>query len=116
MQKRKVLVVDDDEHVRALLKTALRHDYEVFTAVDGIAAIQQLQENIALVLSDITMPRMNGIQLAERLKWEHPWIPILLMTGSAGLASKTATRGYSVIKKPFGIRQIMDMIKELIPK
>lgn len=104
---RTVLVVDDDEVIRGLVRAALRSGgYEVLTAADGREALRAIYAETstpALLLTDIEMPGMGGIELAARLTAERPALRVLLMTGrpdSVGPAlERTMVAG--VLLKPF---------------
>ena len=81
----RILVVDDEQEVLSSLKEILEHEgYKVDTATNGIDALDKLsRKNFSIVLSDIRMPAMDGIEFAEILK-NHPQlkrIPIILFSG-----------------------------------
>ena len=77
-----ILVVDDEAMMRELLaRILIRDGYRVLTAEDGVAALELLeQEDIAIVLSDLKMPRMGGFDLLKRVKSEHPGVGMVIMT------------------------------------
>ena len=89
---KKILVVDDEEDICSMLKEYLQmENYLVYTATDGIAAMQQLECQPDLILLDINMPQMDGYELCERirarfeqLRW--PKHPERLVTSSMGIA------------------------------
>ena len=85
----RILVVDDDEGIRYLIKRHLEPEgYEVHTAEDGVDALgQYVGESWDLVLTDRNMPRMSGDALAEAIKRIHPHVPIILVTNYADYAS-----------------------------
>ncbi len=78
-----ILIVDDEEFIRSLLTKVLeREGFHVETASDGVDALHVLeQKDISIIISDIKMPNMTGLELLVRVKEEYPEIPILLMTG-----------------------------------
>jgi signal transduction histidine kinase len=80
-----VLLVEDDQCVRKLLRRVLeRRGYRIVEAPDGEAAFRMFEERsgeIDLVLTDMVMPRMNGRELAERIRTIHPDLKILFMSG-----------------------------------
>src|SRR4029450_13940154 len=86
-QPRRILVVDDDPPVRQICVRVLRSaGYDAYEAGDGAAAldfVRKSPEQPDLVLSDIVIPRLNGVQLLEALSSLHPGLPVLLMTGYA---------------------------------
>jgi EAL domain-containing protein (putative c-di-GMP-specific phosphodiesterase class I) len=86
-----VLVVDDDRVSRTLhsrLMTA--SGYSVLEAADGMEALAQLSPEPDLILSDITMPRLDGVALLRRVATEHPDLPVILLTGNPDLRSAIA--------------------------
>jgi len=77
-----VLVVDDEEMMRNLLEKILKREgYQVVAAGDGIEALDILRrQQISLVISDMKMPRMNGLQLLKRIKADYPEVRVIIMT------------------------------------
>src|SRR5690348_11850518 len=86
-QSRVVLVVDDDQAVGAVVKAILVADgYDVITASDGLAAwhiVQEFPGKIGLVITDVMMPKMDGLELSKRLKTTHLDVPVLLISAFA---------------------------------
>lgn len=80
----RILVVDDEPQVRKLLETYLgRAGFEVRTAVDGLDALERVREEVPdLVITDVTMPNLNGLELTRRLRTSHKTarIPILMLS------------------------------------
>jgi len=87
LQREAILVVEDDLDIRALIKTSLENaGYTVFTAddgEDGLRVYKMHQPSIALLLTDVTMPRMNGVDLADRVLQLDSQLPVLFMSGDA---------------------------------
>ena len=83
-----ILVVDDDDFVRMLVKAFLeRAGYTVLSATDGASGLDFFQQNrtaIALLLTDVAMPNMNGLDLADRVLELDRKLPVLFMSGTAG--------------------------------
>ena len=77
-----ILVVDDEPMMRELLGKILdREGYRVLMAEDGVAALAVLEkEDVAIVLSDLKMPRMGGLDLLKKVKSEHPGVGMVMMT------------------------------------
>ena len=82
-----ILVVDDASLVRAQLRGALRKvDFVVLEAGDGVEALAQLEANAAsvkLIICDIHMPNMNGLELLERLHATGSTTPVIILTAEA---------------------------------
>jgi len=111
--KRTILVVDDDASIRSLIVEALRHegDYIATEASDGKEALDALRSNLYdLVISDIQMPGMNGMDLLSRIREIHPTISVIMITGypTVGLSvSAMKTGAVDFISKPFRIDELL---------
>ena len=115
-----VLVVEDSLAIRKILKRMLGHpDFavgEVYEASDGVEALEALpNQNVQLILSDINMPNMDGIQLLTALKSDDRFknIPVVMVSTEAGLAMVTraiqlGASGY--IRKPFSPEEIKEKL------
>ncbi len=86
LQGKTVLVVDDERVIRNLLRRTLdREGYRVVTASDGVEALERLSgTRIDIVISDIMMPNMDGMELLVEIKCNYPLIPVILITGFSG--------------------------------
>src|SRR6516164_6000228 len=97
-----VLVVDDEPCFRYSVKALLRKEgFEVIEADDGIDGydiVQKMGCNIDLLLTDINMPRMDGLELAKVTRDLYPHMPVLLMTGDIAFANKRPVR-FDVLMK-----------------
>lgn len=120
----KILVVDDDEGIQALIMHALRNrGYSVIVADNGSHALsicRQLGEEIDLVLTDINMPILSGPEFVRRLKELRGDFKVLYMTGCNsshdGLLSIQSVTGEQVhiIKKPFKITDLLFKVSEVL--
>lgn len=81
--KVKILVVDDEVEIRDFLRRHLRYlGHQVEAAVDGEDALRKLaDERFDLVISDISMPRLNGVNLLSRIRSDYPTVRVIMMTG-----------------------------------
>ncbi len=109
----RILVVDDNESVRSILAEGLEgQGFRVCTAADGQQAwalVRRTPFAYDLVLTDLTMPEMGGIELLANIMADSPWIKVILMTGrwDPELKARAATLGASaVLFKPFGLEQV----------
>lgn len=95
---RKVLVVDDDPVVGTSYNRVLSNKgYAVITAHDAAEALEQLRrEEVDLVVTDIKMPGMDGLQLAEAVKARRPWTPVVIVTGYGTQADEARARAAGV--------------------
>jgi DNA-binding NtrC family response regulator len=115
-----ILVVDDEAVVRRFTSRVLQDaGYVIATAADGADALEQLEREapaIDAVVSDIVMPRMNGVQLMERLSRSHPTLPVILMSGyaTAQLADRGIAAPCSVLKKPFAPERLLAEVRRCL--
>jgi CheY-like chemotaxis protein len=117
--RRRILVVDDEEGIREVLSTVLSGmGYEVVTANSGTQALNLfLRSSFALVLTDLEMPGMDGWNLASRIKDRSPDIPVVAMTGQPKEDVMERIKGDSfnaAIFKPFRLEQLLEMIEKLV--
>ena len=95
----RILVVDDEQNIRTVLRTLLsRLGYEVSVAVDGRDALDFVQRNeVDLVLTDLRMPKLSGLELLDELKQTHPEVPVIVLTahGAVDSAVDAMKRGAS---------------------
>lgn len=101
-----VLIVDDEKLIQNLLSRAVeREGLKAITASSGEEALDLLDKyKVKLVISDISMPGMNGLELLVKIKEKYPTLPVLLITGHAGQYTKEevlAAGADSYITKPF---------------
>lgn len=108
---RKVLVVDDDPVVGKSFNRVLSDKgYIVITAENGYDALMKLQqENVDLVFTDIKMPGMSGLEVAERVKAKQPWTPVVIVTGYGSTANEERAKAAGVaqfLRKPLSPEMI----------
>ena len=107
----KILITEDEHTLRSFVARALRLDgHETHEAGDGAEGLEMLGENsFDLLLSDIRMPVMDGIELAHQAHAKFPGLKILLMTGYADQrerADDLAVKIIDVVEKPFALPDI----------
>jgi DNA-binding response OmpR family regulator len=104
-----ILIVDDEPVIRNIVRVALEEEgYFILTAADGEEALllsRTFPGAIHLLLTDVQMPKLNGLQLRERLREERPATRVLLMSGRVGMAAEQA-----FLAKPFS----RDVLKERV--
>ncbi len=113
----KILVAEDEASVSAFVVRALAQSgHAVKSAPDGLAALAALSaEPFDLLLTDIVMPRLDGIALALKVSKDYPAMKILLMTGYSAerqRAHNLAALVHRVIAKPFTLDQICKAVEE----
>jgi two-component system cell cycle sensor histidine kinase/response regulator CckA len=112
-----VLVVDDEAAVRRFAVRVLeREGYVVVEATDGMDALELLSEkgaSIEVVVSDIVMPRLNGVELMQALVVSHPDLPVILMSGYAtgALAELGIAAPCAIIPKPFPSDRLLEEVR-----
>jgi DNA-binding NtrC family response regulator len=107
----RALVVDDERLVRSLVCRALaRTGFDVFEAGNGEAALELVRAgDFELVISDVQMPIMGGLELAQRLKRVRPELPVILVSGHFELSDGQNAADYgafAVLRKPFSITEL----------
>jgi len=115
-----ILLVDDEEGVRTLVQAVLKNGgYDVIEASNGVAALSAYEKNshkIDLVLTDVVMPQMNGLELGERLADKNPELAILYMSGyrdsQIGSAASQAVREF--LNKPFTPDALLARVREVL--
>ena len=116
----KILIAEDDDAARELVVRALKEDgHSVTMAADGVAALDAMNQNdkFDLLLTDVTMPVMDGIALALAAGRDHPDTAIMLMTGYADQRERAHGLDalvHDVIVKPFSVDQIKGAVREAL--
>jgi CheY-like chemotaxis protein len=117
---RRILVVDDEPTVRRFATRVLvEAGYHVEEAADGAAALDRVQAGTMppdAVVSDIVMPRVNGVELLRALTTTHPGLPIILMSGygteqlqGMGIAAPCA-----ILSKPFSADRLLEEVRRCL--
>jgi CheY-like chemotaxis protein len=116
---RKVLVVDDDPAVRKSIDRVLTgKGYAVITAETGEEALRKLnEEKYDLVYTDIRMPGMSGLEVAEQVKARKPWTPVVIITGYGTDAAQARAKAAGVstfVHKPLSPAMIEDSARDAL--
>ncbi|MGO4898731.1 response regulator transcription factor [Bacillus sp. GM2] len=118
METIRVLIADDEKEIRDLLKTYLKREcYEVDVAVDGEDALRLFEQNhYHLVILDVMMPKIDGIEVCRRMR-NHTNVPILMLTakdleGDKILGLSIGADDY--ITKPFSVNEVLARIKAML--
>jgi len=117
----KILVVDDELGIRDMLSYELSsHDYGVVTAVNGEDALEKLRgEKFQLVISDVKMPRMDGMEMLEAIKKLDPDVEVIMSTGFGTIETAVSAMkkgAYDFVQKPFNIDEILVLIEKALEK
>lgn len=116
-----VLVVDDEPAIRRVVRRALElARYRVIEAEHGeeaLAIIHSGDHAVAAVLSDVTMPIMGGIELAEHVHRTAPGLPVVLASGLQGRAEVTEQLGdrlHGYLEKPYSAASVVAIVKDAL--
>jgi len=119
MGRKQILVVEDDEIALDVLIQALEMlGYGAIGAVNGRHALEMLAQNsVDLVLTDIYMPEMNGLELLRKMRENKNGLPVILITGyDADEARKDAVTHHAaaLLLKPFRLVQLKSLLDEIL--
>ncbi|HVF37453.1 MAG TPA: response regulator [Sphingomicrobium sp.] len=114
-----ILLVEDEPTVRTVAERALtRHGYKVLTANNGEEALELVEgeEDIALLISDVVMPVMDGPQLVRRARTTRPDMPILFMSGYAEeqLRKSIDIANVAFLPKPFSVQELAEAVRKAL--
>ena len=115
----RILLAEDDDSLRAFLTRALeRAGYEVRSCADGDEAMAALSDGAYdLLLTDIVMPGVDGIEVAREAAARMPGLPIMFITGFAAVALGSGDRtpqGAKVLSKPVHLREIVAEVEKMV--
>ena len=115
----RIILAEDDEDMRKFLVKALQNaGYEVTSFSNGLEAYERLKEEpFTLLLTDIVMPEMDGIELARKAASLDPDLKIMFITGFAAVAlnpDNQAPQDAKVLSKPFHLRDLVGEIERLL--
>jgi len=117
-----ILIVDDSSSLRTVVNLSLtRAGYEVLEASDGVEGLAVLERTpkVNLIISDVNMPNMNGIDFVTKVKQHprHKFAPVIMLTTEDQAAKKDLGRAAGAkawIVKPFNPPQLLDAVSKLI--
>jgi DNA-binding NtrC family response regulator len=119
-REQRILVVDDEPTVRRFAARVLEEDgYLVHQARDGAEALALLQSGawvVDCVVSDVVMPRLNGVELLQALSLRHPGLPVILMSayGSNQLAERGIAAPCAILAKPFDPDRLLGEVRRCL--
>jgi DNA-binding response OmpR family regulator len=119
VEKRRILVVDDEDALRTVLSAELNSEgYDVGIAADGIEAIAELQKaKYDLVLLDIKMPNMNGFEVLKVIKEKYAETKVIMLTGFADLKNAIESRKLGAedfVSKPYDLVDLLTTIDRVM--
>ncbi|MDP3867389.1 response regulator [Phenylobacterium sp.] len=114
----RILLAEDDDSLRGFLSRALeRAGYDVTACADGEEAAAVLDQDWDLLLTDIVMPGMDGIEVARLAAARHPGLRIMFIPGFAAealAAGESAPPGAKVLSKPIHLREIVTEVERMM--
>ena len=114
----RILLAEDDDSLRGFLTRALeRAGFDVTSCADGEEAAAVLDQDWDLLLTDIVMPGMDGIEVARRAAARDPSLRIMFITGFAAVAlaaGEAAPAGAKVLSKPIHLREIVSEVERMM--
>ena len=115
----RIILAEDDNDMRRFLAKALKNaGYEVISFDNGRSAYERLREEpFTLLLTDIVMPEMDGIELARRATELDPDLKVMFITGFAAVAlnpDSRAPKEAKILSKPFHLRDLVDEVEKLL--
>jgi two-component system response regulator (stage 0 sporulation protein F) len=117
--KQVILIVDDEEGLREGLSKLLESEgYAVLSAESGEQALQILQQShIDLVLTDMRMPGMDGIELLKKIRERHPNVGVIILTGYGQIESYIEAMNFGAIEyvsKPFKVNELKFIVNKVL--
>ncbi len=117
IQTNQILIVDDNPHMTSLLAETLEFfEYKGIPARDGEDALHKLKEDsFDMVITDLRMPRMGGMDLLRTIKDKFPDLPVVVITGFGSDSSKIdafSAQADDFLSKPFKVDEIQDLLRK----
>jgi DNA-binding response OmpR family regulator len=115
----KILIVEDEPNMVAGLRDNFEYEgFQVITALDGVDGLERaLQDSPDLVVLDVMMPRMSGLDVCKQLKAKRPSIPIIMLTARGQEVDKVVGLELGAddyVTKPFSIRELLARVKAVL--
>lgn len=120
-QKAKILIVDDEENIRKMLRRALESEnHEIETALNGDEGLSKIKEDdFDLILLDLKLPGMDGIEVLEKMREEDILVPVLIITGYGSTESAVKVMKLGAIdylQKPFKPQDIKEQVTDILKR
>jgi two-component system alkaline phosphatase synthesis response regulator PhoP len=117
--KTKILIVEDEPAMVAGLRDNFEYEgYEVISAEDGVSGLERaLSDNPDLIVLDVMMPRMSGLDVCKQLKAKRPSVPIIMLTARGQEIDKVVGLELGAddyVTKPFSVRELMARVKAVL--
>jgi CheY-like chemotaxis protein len=112
-----ILIADDDPQVLNVLQLCLIEDFELVLAGDGVQAVERaVTHKPDLILTDVKMPRLNGLEAIRQIRKNGIDAPVVIMTGFSELLDDSEIRQLNIahfLRKPLDIRSVIELIRVL---
>jgi DNA-binding NtrC family response regulator len=119
----RILIIEDEQSIRRVLKKILSEEdssYEIFESADGLTAMQSIKkDDYDLVLCDIKMPKMDGIEVLQATKKIKPEIPFVMISGHGDLETAVDSMrlgAYDYIAKPPDLNRLLNSVRNALEK
>ena len=116
-----ILIIDDDDNLRAVLRRVLETEgYQVSAACDGQEALQLFERSVDLVITDMLMPQMGGLETIDALRQRAAGVPIIGMSGGGQIRPEeylnvaAALGANRTLSKPFARAALLETVSELL--
>ena len=118
-----ILLVEDEDLLRNGVQEMLElHDFHVIGASDGIEALEWLEEaEVDLVITDLVMPNMDGVDFVHKLREKRPTLPVIVVSGSSksvmdryGINTLDIPGANASLSKPFKSNELVGLVKKLL--
>jgi DNA-binding response OmpR family regulator len=117
-QRKRLLIIDDDEAILGMLADALSMAYHTITAQDWLEGVDLLmKEQVDLLLVDLSMPIFDGLEFIRKVRAEpqHTHLPVIVMSAYADLRERLAeAKVDAIIAKPFSLDHLLNTIRPLL--
>ncbi|MFC1496193.1 sigma-54-dependent transcriptional regulator [Candidatus Margulisiibacteriota bacterium] len=114
--KNKVLIIEDDEGMQYTLKTILKKNYSIEVAANGQIGIEKVKkENISIVLLDLRLPDMDGLEILTKIKAFDNQIPVVIVSASIDIKSAVECMklsAFDYVTKPFEVEELLAVVKK----
>jgi DNA-binding response OmpR family regulator len=116
MGKKRILIVDDEKAIRATIAMALESvKYEIDVAENGIQAIELLNKtSYDLIITDYSMPEMDGLEMMGIIESEYPNLPVLMITAQESASDLLEGKNATFFPKPFKVTELQKRVKGIL--
>ncbi len=119
----RILIIDDNEEIRLLLHRVLETDHEVMDAADGADGLKLLSgQKVDLVITDIFMPDMDGLELLREMRKSHSGMKVIAISGGGEFGNMDVMRiarsfgAFHVMAKPFSLSEMLQTVSAALSK